>query len=351
MFISPRIIAIATLGVGVLTFGALVTEARTASTRPLSLSSVSEVFYSSSSTSSGAQPVPAVAMTVQSLPTGGADAILVSDEMPILPPDAPETPALPQTQPVRPLLMAQAVTPGGAQTDQALSPFGLPCGLSVSAVALEGAQVALDIMDPCQAHSRVIIEHSGLNLTGQTDVMGLLTMDIPVFENPAFFTVRMPDGTSDSALALVPDLGDYYRVGLQWNENRQLELHALEFGASYGEPGHIWLNNAGNVDRALSGEGGFVVQIGDAGVESPMMAQIYSFPRDTLEETGNVRLSIEAPVTEANCGQDTQARTLELDEDGTVAVIELTFTLPGCDAVGDYLLLQNLLQDLRVASN
>jgi hypothetical protein len=172
-----------------------------------------------------------------------------------------------------------------------------------------------------------------------------------VFENPAFFTVRMPDGTSDSALALVPDLGDYYRVGLQWNEDRQLELHALEFGASYGEPGHIWLNNAGSVDRALSGEGGFVVQIGETGVENPMMAQIYSFPRDTLEETGNVRLSIEAPVTEANCGQDTQARTLELDEDGTVAVIELTFTLPGCDAVGDYLLLQNLLQDLRVASN
>jgi hypothetical protein len=56
-------------------------------------------------------------------------------------------------------------------------------------------------------------------------------------------------------------------------------------------------------------------------------------------------------VTEANCGQDTLARTLELEEDGRVSVIELTFTLPGCDAVGDYLVLQNLLHDLRVASN
>lgn len=264
-----------------------------------------------------------------------------------LPGEAPSAPAL--DQPQRRLVQAAGV--GGTMTDMPLSPFGLPCGLSVSAMAAEGGIVALDIMDPCQAHSRVVIEHSGLNLTGRTDVMGLLTMDIPVFENPAFFTVRMPDGTSDTALAIVSDLGDYFRVGLQWNEDRQLELHALEFGATYGESGHVWLDQPGSVDRATAGEGGFVMQVGSTDVEAPMLAQIYSFPRDTLGHQGNVRLSIEAPVTETNCGQPTEARTLELQEDGLVSVVELTFTLPGCDAVGDYLLLQNLLQDLRVASN
>ena len=82
-----------------------------------------------------------------------------------------------------------------------------------------------------------------------------------------------------------------------------------------------------------------------------MLAEIYTFPRDTLNGDGTERLSIEAEVTEANCGQDTLARTLESDVEGAVAVIELTFTVPGCDAVGDYLVLQNLLQDLRVATN
>lgn len=308
MQISPRAIAIVTLGIGGLTLGALVSEAR----------------------------------ATGSFPTA-------SQGLPALPAEAPAAPALPQ--PASPLRLVQAAATGGALTEQALSPFGLPCGLSVSATPTEGARVALDIMDPCQPHTRLVIEHSGLNLTGRTDVMGLLTMDIPAFENPAFFTVRTPDGTSDSALAIVPDLQEYYRVGVQWNENRQLELHALEFGAAYGEAGHTWLNNAGSVDRAVAGEGGYVVQIGALDVESPMLAQVYSFPRDTLDGTGTVRLTIEAPVTEENCGQDTLARTLELEEDGTVSVIELTFTLPGCDAVGDYLLLQNLLQDLRVASN
>ena len=69
------------------------------------------------------------------------------------------------------------------------------------------------------------------------------------------------------------------------------------------------------------------------------------------DEWERIRPRIEAEVTEANCGQDTLARTLESDVEGAVAVIELTFTVPGCDAVGDYLVLQNLLQDLRVATN
>lgn len=341
MNISPRIIAIATIGLGALTFGALMTEARSSNIRPLNVETMRELIQGQAS----AEPEVTV-LTSASTGSNGANTPIETPAPALaLPVEAPEAPALPQPQ-----RFSQA-SDATTMTDQALSPFGLPCGLTVSTSASEGAIVALDIMDPCQPHSRVIIEHSGLNLTGRTDVMGLLTMDVPVFENPAFFTVRMPDGASDSSLAIVPDLDSYYRVGLQWNEDRALELHAMEFGATYGDPGHIWLDHAGSVDRAVAGEGGFVMQVGSADVENPMLAQIYSFPRDTLDGNGNVRLSIEAPVTEANCGQDTLARTLELEEDGRVAVIELTFTLPGCDAVGDYLVLQNLLHDLRVASN
>lgn len=295
------------------------------------------------------------ATTVATLCIGGiclgalaAQADTVATNSPAMPPDAPGAPALSQPAPIQ---LAQSNVGGGAIPEQELSPFGLPCGLSVSTTALDGARVALDIMDPCQPHSRVVIEHSGLNLTGRTDVMGLLTMDVPAFETPAFFTVRMPDGATDSSLAIVPDLDDFYRVGLQWNEDRALELHALEFGATYGDDGHIWQGSVGSVERAVSGAGGFISIVGADEVDSPMLAQIYTLPRDTLDDAGNVRLTIEAPVTEANCGRDTLARTLELEEDGNVAVIELTFTFPDCDAVGEYLVLQNLLQDLRVASN
>ena len=269
----------------------------------------------------------------------------------VLPTDAPDAPLLtnPGTALAERLAQAEAGQP--VMTDQPLSPFGLPCGLTVTTEALPAAMVALDIMDPCQANARVVVEHSGLTLPGQTDAMGILTMDIPAFESPAFFTVRLPDGATASALTDLPEFANYTRVGVQWQEDRALELHAMEFGATYGDPGHIWRDNPGFVARAENGEGGFMTYLGNVAVEDPMLAEIYTFPRDTLENDGTVRLTIEAEVTQANCGQDTLARTLETDGDGNVAVIELTFTVPGCDAVGEYLLLQNLLQDLRVAAN
>ncbi len=282
---------------------------------------------------------------------GSANAAVIPEEARmVMPMEAPDAPALPQPGPALPERLAQADAPA-VMTDQPLSQFGLPCGLTVTTEVMPAAMVALDIMDPCQPNARVLVEHSGLNLTGQTDVMGILTMDIPAFESPAFFTVRMPDGSTASALAGLPDIASYYRVGVQWMNNRELELHAMEFGATYGDPGHIWRENPGSPDRAAMGEGGFISHLGTASVTDPMLAEVYTFPRDTLDSDGTVRLTIEAPVTPINCGQETQARTLESDVEGSVAIIELTFTVPGCDAVGDYLVLQNLLQDLRVASN
>ena len=77
----------------------------------------------------------------------------------------------------------------------------------------------------------------------------------------------------------------------------------MEFGATYGEEGHVWQGSAGSVERAVSGAGGFISMVGADDVDSPMLAQIYTLPRDTLDDAGNVRLTIEAPVTEANCGR------------------------------------------------
>lgn len=232
-----------------------------------------------------------------------------------------------------------------------VSPFGLPCGLSVATEAGPAAMVVLDVMAPCTPNARLTIEHSGLTLSAATDAMGLLTVDIPAFEDPAFVTVRLEDGRSASSLVAVPDLGDYERLGVQWEGTRDLEIHAMEFGADYGELGHIWQGNPGTALRALGGEGGFVSRLGSENVSDPMLAQVYTFPRDAAPRDGTVRVSIEAEVNERNCGTDTLARTLQTRGDEPVSVIELVFRIPGCDAMGDYLVLQNLFRDLRIASN
>ncbi|WP_224816725.1 hypothetical protein [Hasllibacter sp. MH4015] len=228
-----------------------------------------------------------------------------------------------------------------------LSPLGLPCDVTVSASPMPAAMVALDVMAPCRAEAAVEIAHAGLLLTARTDALGLLTLDIPAFETPAFFSVTFGDGTEETVLVGLPDLRDYDRIGLGWQGNMGLELHAMEFGAAFGDDGHVWQESPASPDAAMDGSGGFlsVIEAGES------FAQIYTLPRATLREGDSVRLSIDAPVTEANCTRDVVARTLRAEGGGPVDVRELTFTVPSCDAVGDVLVLQNLLDDLRLASN
>ncbi|ABD53205.1 hypothetical protein [Jannaschia sp. CCS1] len=228
-----------------------------------------------------------------------------------------------------------------------VSPLGLPCGINTTATAMPAAMVALDVTAPCRANAAVTITHSGLQIETSTDAVGLLTLDIPAFETPAFFSVTFADGVEEAVLVSLPDLQDYDRIGLNWQGDMGLELHAMEFGAAFGDAGHIWQDTPAGPEVAIAGDGGFlsVVETGDS------FAQIYTLPRATLREGEQVRLSIDAPVTLANCTRDVLARTLRTEAAGPVDVTELTFTAPPCDAVGDVLVLQNLLDDLRLASN
>lgn len=228
-----------------------------------------------------------------------------------------------------------------------LSPLGLPCDITVSATAMPAAMVALDVMAPCRTNAAVAINHSGLQVIATTDALGLLTLDIPAFETPAFFSVEFSDGVEETVLVGLPDLRDFDRIGLSWHGDMGLELHAMEFGAAFGDLGHVWQEAPAGPETAVSGEGGFLttVETGNS------FAQVYTLPRATLREGDSVRLSIDAPVTQANCTRNVSARTLRAEGGDPVEVTELTFTVPACDAVGDVLVLQNLLDDLRLASN
>lgn len=228
-----------------------------------------------------------------------------------------------------------------------LSALGLPCGVSVTAMAMPAAMVALDVMAPCRADASVTINHSGMEIVSSTDALGLLTLDIPAFETPAFFSVTFADGLEETVLVGLPDLRDFDRIGLSWQGDMGLELHAMEFGAAFGEQGHVWQDAPATPNTAVDGDGGFLtlVETGNSFV------QIYTLPRATLREGDSVRLSIDAPVTQANCTRNVMARTLRAEGGSPIDVTELTFTVPACDAVGDVLVLQNLLDDLRLASN
>jgi len=254
-------------------------------------------------------------------------------------------PARTQTDPVTVTDTPAPVSPAPSQT---LSAFGLPCGLAVSAMAMPGAMVALDIMDPCRPGERIEIIHAGLSIAAQTDAAGLLTLDFPAFETPAFFTIRTQAGEEAVTLAGLPDLTDYARAAVFWEGDLALELHAFEGGAAFGAPGHVWQETPGSLANAVIGTDGFLTVLGDATLTAPRLAQVYSAPRN---READLRLSVDIPITAATCDRPISAQGLRVGADGQTVIRPVTLTMPGCDGVGDYLLLQNLFDDPRVASN
>ena len=59
----------------------------------------------------------------------------------------------------------------------------------------------------------------------------------------------------------------------------------------------------------------------------------------------------EAEVTAQNCGQVIEAQSLELGDGGRLRTQYLTMTAPDCDAIGDFLVLNNLVDDPKIAAN
>ena len=56
-------------------------------------------------------------------------------------------------------------------------------------------------------------------------------------------------------------------------------------------------------------------------------------------------------MIQANCGQEIEAQSIELLGDATLRTRDLSVAVPDCDAVGSFLVLNNLLQDMKVAGH
>lgn len=219
-----------------------------------------------------------------------------------------------------------------------VSAFGLPCGLVVTATALPRAMIALDIMDPCRPDTHIEISHAGLTFDAQTDLMGLLTIDIPAFETPAFVTIRDAAGESQMAMAGLPDLADYVRVAIAWEGDLGLELHAFENDAAFGEPGHVWQEAPGDMTGMGMGDTGFLTILGDPAKGNARQLQIYTINR---AQAADLRLTVDIPIKAETCGRPLAAQALRLSESGTPESRPIALTMPGCEALGDFLMLQN----------
>lgn len=227
----------------------------------------------------------------------------------------------------------------------------IDCPVTAIATPDAAAMVRLALSAPCNANERVTISHMNMTFVETTSPTGTLDLLVPTLAEDAVFSLSLTNGDLVEARADVPSIALYDRIVLQWAGEPGVQIHALEFGATYGEDGHVWIGAPRDMSAVARGQGGFLMRHGDPDASEQMLAEVYTFPAAMAKSPGAVTLSVEAEVTQANCGTDISASTLEVRGGGAVQSQDLNMSIPACDAVGNFLVLNNLFKDLTVASN
>lgn len=266
----------------------------------------------------------------------------------VTPSEFPDTPVMPEA-----LIMAAASPDDVAPPPRAdlTEPMAAQdCMIDLTGETRAAAMVALTLSAPCQPDARVAIDHGALHFTIATDADGKAEVLVPALSENALFVATMDDGNAAAVEMVVDTLSFYDRAVVQSDNGNGITLHAREFGAAYDSDGHVWAGHPRDASVAARGQGGFVTRLGDAAIPGAKIADVYTFPTSTATVVGDIALTIEVEVTTMNCGRQISAQVIEVSQATAPGVSALDVSLPDCDAVGDYLLLKNLIDDLKIAA-
>ncbi len=220
------------------------------------------------------------------------------------------------------------------------------CANTLDLLAGPSEMIVVTLRAPCHANERVVLKHAGLAITAKTSDAGSVFVDLPAMDRMGKVSVLFANGETAEAAIDMPETAALSRFAVQWTADDAFQIHAFENGADYGQPGDV---SAATPNTPLSGvarEAGYVTALGDAGVDLPMLAEVYTYPAKPTK----VDLVVEAAVTEATCGRELLGETLT-STGGDVLITDLTVAMPDCAAKGDILVLKNLVPEMKLAAN
>ncbi|MDZ4391591.1 hypothetical protein [Cypionkella sp.] len=221
-----------------------------------------------------------------------------------------------------------------------------PCPVTLELSTAENALISLTLVAPCHANERVVLKHAGLTVTAKTTVTGALFTDLPALVQDATVEVMFKDNSAVEAAISVPELATLRRFAVQWQQDDAFQLHGFEADSDFGGAGDVTAATPHQPAAGVPAKGGFLSVLGDASTDLPMLAQVYTYPKDSAAKP---EIVVEAAVTEATCGREVLGQTLQTVP-GAVKITDMSLAMPECDAIGDYLVLKNLVPDMTIAA-
>lgn len=268
--------------------------------------------------------------------------------VPRLPGPGPLPAALPGAIPSVPATGDRPAAPSLPQEEAAA---GFLCQAEMTATPLPAGMVDLRLTAPCRIRQSVTIDHEGMRFATVTDDRGMLELQMPALRSDVVISARFADGEGAVAETTLESSALYDRFVVQSAEAGGFSLHALEYGAGIGEAGHVRPGARHDMRRAASGRGGFLTRLGGDDPGAAHAAEVYTFPNSGAGYRGGSRVFVEAEVTDGNCGRDLRLQVLTARQGGAPQSRDVTLAMPDCEAVGDFLVLKNIFDDLKIAGN
>ncbi|MFW8593877.1 hypothetical protein [Cribrihabitans neustonicus] len=231
-----------------------------------------------------------------------------------------------------------------ARAAEPLAALKPACAFMAAAAPAAGASVDLSVEAPCRAGETFTVHHRGMMFTAALDGSGRYQARVPALAGRAVFVVETGSGDGATARVQVPDVDSVERIVLQWRAGSGFEMHARENGAAYGSAGHLWhgADQAGASDAPPR-----LIRLGSSSQPGARISEVYT--RSAANAAGTA-LTAEAEVTPGNCGREIFAEALHL-QGGRLQSRELSLAVPGCEASGSFLVLNNLAENLKLAAN
>lgn len=227
--------------------------------------------------------------------------------------------------------------------------LGQDCPAVLNAASGPVAMINVTLDAPCFGNEVVTIHHEGMMFNLITDAKGHADFMVPALKEKSVILASFANGAGTMVETETSSLEFYDRVVLQWQGIAGLQMHAFEEGATYNEPGHIWNGAPRALVDSAGGKGGFLMMLGNENSPTAMMAEVYTFPTGLSGQKSDVRLTVEAEITSENCDARVAAQTLQFTAEDGLKIQDLSMKLPDCQAIGEFLVLDNLLEPVRLA--
>ena len=226
----------------------------------------------------------------------------------------------------------------------------LDCVPVMTASADVAATIQLSVVTPCHSSTPFTVHHQGMIFTAKTNEHGTSHLVVPALSELAVVVAAFAYGDVVATTVTVPDFLDFERAVLQWEGDTPVMLNAYEYHSDFESKLRISKDNPGDFVQAETGAGGYLLSLGDTSVENALMAEVYTYPAGMKAAGGNVAFVVEAEITSENCDDELNTQSIQVEPTGDISAVDLIFAMPGCDSVGDFLVLQNMFQDLTLAS-